>query len=471
MCSCIPGYTPQYTIGQEPTGTLHAGGECVECVSGKYKSLYGTMACSECPVGYYTSPPHSSNWTQCLKCPIGAFKISPGNAPCQGPFFGNKNIKGYRDGKAALALFNTPRGIAHFYNHTSIDKVVFVADSMNHVIRILHNASGALHVSTFAGTPTVASFADGSASSAKFNQPVDVMILRAKFLDSPMLVVSDSQNHRIRLLNLSTGHVSTLAGTGASGELDGSGTKSTFNYPSAAAGLAGSQVVWIADMYNSAIRRLDLRSSDDEKQGEAGQAGEQPLPAPATHTNKRIKCWVSTIHLIDSSGKALSLLYPFGLALAPLNEASALYISDQYHSRLIRVDISAISGHNYPGLDNTTSALALSLFHSQHLAANTCGHGNTCEQTQILEELRFAYPQALAFTSSGHLIVAESNTSRLRIVQHMHVNQSVWTSRRISTLPSVKAASLSSAGSRLLVFSLSVSPPLPVSIFLSLFPH
>ena len=139
-----------------------------------------------------------------------------------------------------------------------------MADSMNHVIRILHNASGALHVSTFAGTPTVASFADGSATSAKFNQPVDVMMHRAKFLDSPMLVVADSQNHRIRLLHLSTGQVSTLAGTGESGELDGSGTKSTFNYPSAVAGLAGSQVVWVADMYNSVIRRLDL--SDDGKQ-------------------------------------------------------------------------------------------------------------------------------------------------------------------------------------------------------------
>jgi hypothetical protein len=342
---------------------------------------------------------------------------------------------------------------------------------MNHVIRILHNASGALHVSTFAGTPTVASFADGSATSAKFNQPVDVMMLRAKFLDSPMLVVADSQNHRIRLLNLSTGHVSTLAGTGASGELDGSGTKSTFNYPSAVAGLAGSQVVWVADMYNSAIRRLDL--SDDGKQEEAGPAGGPPLPAPATPnpTNKRIKCWVSTLYLVDASGKALALLYPFGLALAPLNEASALYVSDQYHSRLIRVDISAISSHNYPGLDNTTSAPALSLFHPQRLAANTCGHGDTCEQTQILEELRFAYPQALAFASSGHLIVAESDASRLRIVQHMHVNQSVWTSRRISTLPSVKAASLSSAGSRLLVYFLSVSRSLPVSIFLSLFPY
>ena len=63
-------------------------------------------------------------------------------------------------------------------------------------------------------------------------------------LSPPLPLQADSDNHLLRLVNLTSGLVTTLAGGAASGRADGVGTAATFNNPrSVAVDAAGSTAI------------------------------------------------------------------------------------------------------------------------------------------------------------------------------------------------------------------------------------
>ena len=80
-------------------------------------------------------------------------------------------------------------------------------------------------VTTLAGTGSSGS-ANGTGTSAQFNNPKRITT------DGTNLYVADTNNHLIRKIVISTGEVTTLAGTGSSGSANGTGTSANFNYPS-----------------------------------------------------------------------------------------------------------------------------------------------------------------------------------------------------------------------------------------------
>ena len=82
----------------------------------------------------------------------------------------------------------------------------FLCDTLNHVIRRV-DAAGT--ITTVAGTG-VAGFADGAALTAQLNRPLDLA-----FDAAGNLLIAEEGNSSIRRLDLDTGMVSTLAGTGA----------------------------------------------------------------------------------------------------------------------------------------------------------------------------------------------------------------------------------------------------------------
>ena len=94
---------------------------------------------------------------------------------------------GYADGPAATARFDNPTGVAPLPNGA-----VVVADRNNNRLRLV-TPDGA--VATLAGAGE-AGFADGTAASARFNQPLDV-----EFDDSmSRVLVSEDKGHRLRVL-------------------------------------------------------------------------------------------------------------------------------------------------------------------------------------------------------------------------------------------------------------------------------
>ncbi|MCB9265016.1 MAG: hypothetical protein H6558_08325 [Lewinellaceae bacterium] len=95
------------------------------------------------------------------------------------------------------------------------------SDGGNHVIRKISPEG---EVSTYAGAG-IAGHADGPASEARFNNPINLC-----FDPEGNLYVSDFQNQRIRKITPG-GEVSTIAGDGFVGYEDGPALQARFSYP------------------------------------------------------------------------------------------------------------------------------------------------------------------------------------------------------------------------------------------------
>ena len=145
---------------------------------------------------------------------------------------------GFADGPALSAKFYLPRGIA-----VDGSGKVYVADIFNNRIRMVYKGQ----VTTVAGSGANG-YQNGPAASAKFNMPTDVAVD-----GSGKLFISDGGNHSIR--TLFSGTVATLAGTGSSGYSDGAATSSMFNSPlDVSFGKGG--VLYVADWGNKRIRKV-----------------------------------------------------------------------------------------------------------------------------------------------------------------------------------------------------------------------
>ena len=72
--------------------------------------------------------------------------------------------------------------------------------------------------------------------------------------------VADTWNNRIRLVDIKTGMVSTLAGSGRGEWKDGQGEDASFDRPKGVAMDPISGQVIVADMCNNRIRSIDMKS-------------------------------------------------------------------------------------------------------------------------------------------------------------------------------------------------------------------
>lgn len=163
---------------------------------------------------------------------------------------------GSLDGNAASATFNNPAGVA-------VDRAgnVYVADAGNNKIRKITPAGV---VSTLAGNGTAGS-TDGTGTNARLYYPTGITI---DPLDN--LYIADYRNNRIRKISPS-GVVTTLAGNGSAGNLNGIGTNSSFNGPIMLAfDVQGN--LFITDFQNNLIRKISLTGYTIDKNLPAGLA-------------------------------------------------------------------------------------------------------------------------------------------------------------------------------------------------------
>lgn len=150
---------------------------------------------------------------------------------------------GFNNGSGSVALFKEPYGL-------TLDGLgnVYVADSGNHRIRKI-TPSGV--VSTYAGSGTPGFVNNSLAASAQFETP------RAVAFYNNDVYVADTLNHSIRKIapnGINAGAVTTVAGLDSTGFVDGT-TAARFNTPS---GLAsdGTGKLYVADENNHAVREV-----------------------------------------------------------------------------------------------------------------------------------------------------------------------------------------------------------------------
>ena len=156
---------------------------------------------------------------------------------------GRRGQYGSTDGSGSKALFRSPTAIVLLGDY------LYIADTNNFTIRRVNKNSG--DTVTIAGSPSQSGSADGVGGDARFNFSLGITT------DGQYLYIADTYNHTIRRLDPVTGEVYTLIGKAENaGYHDGTLTEAQFYYPHGLA-VKGSHL-YIADLWNEAIRVLDL---------------------------------------------------------------------------------------------------------------------------------------------------------------------------------------------------------------------
>jgi hypothetical protein len=154
-----------------------------------------------------------------------------------------------RDGVPAIeVLLNEPAGIA-----VTGDGGLFIADAANHRIRRVDRQG---LIATVAGLGSPGFGGDGKlAVDALLNQPMDVVAD-----SSNNLYIADYANHVIRRVDAATQLITTVAGIAGSPGYNGDGIhplEAQLNFPSGLA-LVSDFLLYVADSQNHRVRRIDL---------------------------------------------------------------------------------------------------------------------------------------------------------------------------------------------------------------------
>jgi hypothetical protein len=158
---------------------------------------------------------------EALKARQVAFEIPPGEEvnvsyPAESgvvSLFAGSGIPGFQNGPVATARFNRPQGVAitPWTPRTiryGVCGVVYIADTMNHVIRKVDRAG---LVTTLAGDG-FPGLVDGAASKSRFNEPCGITVN-----SEGDIFVTDRCNHCVRKIEMKTLQVSTFVGCGKPG--------------------------------------------------------------------------------------------------------------------------------------------------------------------------------------------------------------------------------------------------------------
>ena len=263
---------------------------------------------------------------------------------------------GSAEGTGALASFNYPVGVAFIPSTNTI----VVADKENHRIRLVTYPGGV--VTTLAGQ-TTPGFADGTGALAQFNQPQGVALL-----SDGKIVVADSGNNRIRIVDPTSGAVTTLAGQTTAGSANGTGAAASFREPAAVAVFPSTNLIVVADQSNHLIRLVTYPGGVVTT-----LAGQTLTPAFA-----------------DGAGAGARFNYPSGVAVTSSGD---IVVADNSNVRIRSI--------TYPGGVVTTLA-------GSGTPASTDGTGTAAS---------FSYPNGVALNPlTGDVVVADTSNNRIRLI-------------------------------------------------------
>jgi NHL repeat len=316
-------------------------------------------------------------------------------------------------GPATAASLNQPRGRPA----VGPDGSIYIADTFNNRIRrIAPNGV----ISTVAGTGAKGFSGDGGpAVNARLSWPHDVAVDGAG-----NVYIADAANHRIRRVT-ADGVIRTVGGTGSAG-FNGDGIAATaarLNRPKALV-LAGSQL-WFSDGDNNRIRRVDLSSGIISTVAGTGVAGFSGDGGPALRARIRAPRAIDrdpqgNLYFADSRNNRIRRVGPDGIIRTVAGTGVAgfggdggqatrarlstprgltvvdgiLYIADSDNSRVRRVDLAT-------GIITTLVGNGVRRY---------AGDGGPALQASLYN------PRGVAIDARGRLLIADTLNNRIRAV-------------------------------------------------------
>lgn len=310
---------------------------------------------------------------------------------------------GWRDGPVDTARFSEPFGVA-----VSADGTIHVSDAgWSHRIRRI-TPSGT--VTTVAGGER--GFADGRGAAARFATPSAMAVA-----PDGSIVVADTGNHAIRRV-APDGSVTTVAGDGTAGYIDGSARHARFNAPVGVAVDAAGRII-VADTYNDRIRVIDpdglvrTIAGGDDGSGTAPQSAGY-IDGPGPDARFDTPCGVA----VDAQGRVLVADTGNGLIrlIGTDGTVSTLPLASGMVERPMGVAVSA--GGEIIVVDEAARVVAWAAPGEPRLLAG----GRAGFADGVASDAQFRRPSAIALLPGiddqpTRLVVADAGNAMVRLVR------------------------------------------------------
>ncbi|TWT57551.1 Virginiamycin B lyase [Thalassoglobus neptunius] len=261
-------------------------------------------------------------------------------------------------GPAAQAQVGNPFGV-----EIGPDGALYVCEVDNHIVRRIDLSSG--EISTVAGTGKKGYSGDGGlATEAKLNEPYEV-----RFDSHGDLYFVEMQNAVVRKVDLDTGLISTVAGTGKTGFSGdgGQAVQAEMNRPHSIS-FDGQDKLYICDIGNHRIRIVDLETGIIETF--SGNGMKQPTP----------------------DGEHVAGLPLNGPRALDFDGKHSLYLALREGNALYRIDLKSMTIH--------------------HLAGNGQKGYSTSSPSK---EAKLSGPKGVAVSPDGDVFFADTESHTIRV--------------------------------------------------------
>jgi DNA-binding beta-propeller fold protein YncE len=188
-------------------------------------------------------------------------------------------------------------------------ETLFVADEPNHAIRAIDLASGQVTSVAGSGEQGYDRLGGGPGREVSLSSPWDLALVDRR------LWIAMAGTHQLWALDLATGRVGVAAGTGAESIHDGPLREATFAQPSGLS--AGAGVLYVADSESSAIRSVD---------------------PGADQVRRLVGRGLFDFGDIDGVAGQARLQHPLGVAATTDNGTPLVFVADTYNDKLKRLD-------------------------------------------------------------------------------------------------------------------------------------
>lgn len=319
-------------------------------------------------------------------------------------------------GVATAANLNNPMSICF-----DTDNNLYFSDYYNYRIRKISAATGI--ITTIAGASTTGYTGDGGdASTAKFNSVNNIAVD-----GSGNLYIADQYNNRIRKITAATNIITTIAGTGVTGNTGDGGlaTAATFKWPNGV-GVDGSGNVYITDGWGR-VRKVDAATgiiNNFAGNGTPGYSGDGGVATSAQvnypfsvivdkddnvyltdRGNYRIRKVAKTTGIITTvagsgaqgftgdGGAATSASFD-NIVCTAVDADGNVFIADRNNNRIRKVTAAT-------GIISTYAGTGATSFLYDNNAANTAA---------------LNAPASVAIDGSGNIYIADKSNNRIRKV-------------------------------------------------------